>query len=130
MPLLLTALILMVTTFVDVDIAEKAYPALMSLAIALAFAWSLYYPPSLIERFARLRRGVLPPEAISYCRKVTVVWVLWLLMNAAISAGLAIWGSIAAWTLWTGLLSYLAMGLLFVSELAVRYLILGYRPNP
>lgn len=130
MPLLLTALILVATTLIDVDIAEKAYPALMSLAVALAFTWSLYYPPSLIERLARLRRGALPPAAISYCRKVTIVWVLWLLLNAAISAGLAVWGSIAAWTLWTGLLSYLAMGLLFLSELAVRYLVLGYRPAP
>jgi len=127
MPLLVTAAILIATTFLNADIAEKTYPALMSLAAALTFGCTLFYPPSLIERFARLRRRDLPPAGVSYCRKVTIIWTGWLVINAAISIGLALWGSLALWTLWTGLLSYLAMGLLFASEYAFRHLMPGYR---
>lgn len=126
-PLLLTAVVLIGATALNADMAEKAYPALMSLAAAFVFAWSLRYPPSLIERFARLRQPELPLAASLYCRRVTMVWAGWLLINAAISAALATWGSLAAWTLWTGLLSYLAMGLLFISEFAIRHFMPSYR---
>ena len=34
--------------------------------------------------------------------------------------GLALFGSLAAWALWTGALSYLAIALLFALELTVR----------
>jgi uncharacterized membrane protein len=128
-PILLMAGVLIGSAALDPVIAEKAYPATMSLAAALVFAWSLNDPPSLIERFARLRRRDLPAEASAYCRKVTMVWALWLLVNAAISAGLALWGSLASWAVWTGLFSYLGMGLLFVCEMIVRRFILGYRPS-
>lgn len=129
LPLLLMTFVLIASTLLDAEIAEKSYPTLMSLAAALVFGWSLYHSPSLIETFARLRRTDLPPAAIAYCRKVTIVWTAWLVINAAIAAGLALWGSLAIWTLWTGLLSYLGMGLLFIGEIACRYLILGYRTN-
>jgi uncharacterized membrane protein len=129
LPLLLMTFVLIASTLLDAEIADKAYPTLMSLAAALVFGWSLYHPPSLIETFARLRRPNLPPTAIDYCRKVTVTWTVWLVINAAIAATLAIWGSLASWTIWTGLLSYLAMGLLFAGEIACRYLILGHRTN-
>ncbi|MDX1648300.1 MAG: hypothetical protein R3263_00465, partial [Myxococcota bacterium] len=40
--------------------------------------------------------------------------------NAAVAGGLAAAGALAAWTLWTGLLAYVAMALLFAVELLVR----------
>lgn len=126
-PLIIAGIILLASTLLDVDFAERAYPALMSLAAASVFAWSLHQPPSLIERFARMTRKTIPPHVQVYCRNVTLIWAAWLTANAAISAGLAIWGSLAAWTLWTGLLSYLAMGALFAGELCFRYLVIGYR---
>lgn len=127
LPFLLIAIVLVSTTLLNASLAEKAYPALMSLAGAATFAWSLFYPPSLIERFARLRMSELPPGGSAYCRKVTIVWVIWFLINAATAAGLALWGSVEFWALWTGLLSYLVMGLLFVGEFAFRHMMLRYR---
>jgi uncharacterized membrane protein len=126
-PLFLMALVLVTTTLLDANLAEKAYPALMSLTGAVTFIWSLFQPPSLIERFARLRRRDLPLAAIAYCRIVTIIWALWFVINAATATGLALWGSLELWTLWTGLLSYLAMGLLIVGEFAVRQWMLRYR---
>ena len=42
--------------------------------------------------------------------------------NAAISAATGLWGSLALWTLWNGLLSYVLMGGLFAGEFMYRQL--------
>jgi len=102
------------------ELAVKAYPIAVSLSVAAVFALSLRFPPTVIERIARLSEPDLPPEGVAYTRRVTMVWVGFLLGNAAVSAVTALWGSIEAWTLWNGLLSYLAMGSLFAGEFLVR----------
>jgi uncharacterized membrane protein len=53
-------------------------------------------------------------------RKVTVVWLGFFLTNAAISAATAIGGSLETWTLYNGFISYVIMGVLFVSEWILR----------
>jgi uncharacterized membrane protein len=127
LPLLAMVGMLIVTAALDADFAEKAYPTLMSAAAASAFGWSLRFGPSLVERFARIRSNDLTPAAILYCRKVTMIWTAWLIINALISGTLAIWGNLAVWAMWTGLISYLVMAVLFLSEVAVRHLVPAYR---
>jgi uncharacterized membrane protein len=105
---------------IDPTTAAKAYPSVISLMTAVVFGTTLLYPPSLIERFARLREPSLPPEAASYCRKVTIAWTVWLSVNAVVAAILAVRGSDEAWALWTGFVAYILMGMLFVGEVAVR----------
>jgi uncharacterized membrane protein len=100
--------------------AARAYPVAINLAMAAVFAASLRYPPTVVERIARLSEPDLPPEGVVYTRQVTGVWVGFLLVNAAISLWTAIWGSLDQWALWNGLLSYLAMGALFAGEYLVR----------
>lgn len=102
------------------QVAAKAYPVAVSLIIAGIFATSLVYPPSFVERIARLREPDLPRDGVLYTRRVTEVWVGVLLMNAAICAGTALWASTAVWTLWTGLLSYGLLGLVFGVEYLIR----------
>jgi uncharacterized membrane protein len=65
----------------------------------------------------------LPPGATAYLRGVTQIWFGFLLANAAIASALGLWGSLQQWTLWTGLVSYLLMGALFLGELAWRHLV-------
>ncbi|HEY1723641.1 MAG TPA: hypothetical protein VGG27_20525 [Magnetospirillaceae bacterium] len=101
-------------------LAVKAYPVAVSLAVAAVFALSLVFPPTLIERIARLTEPDLPPEGVIYTRKVTWVWVFFLIGNAIISIATALYGSLEQWTLWNGFLSYIAMGALFSGELVVR----------
>jgi uncharacterized membrane protein len=122
-PLLVAGLLLLIASVLDSAFAVSAYPALMSLAAASVFGWSLYCPPSLIERIAVLTDGDLSSSGRLYCRKVTVIWFAWLIANAVIAIGLSIWGSLAAWTLWTGLISYLITGALFAGEIAFRHLL-------
>ena len=95
-------------------------PTLVSLGLLLAFARTLWSGPPLVETLARLSVGELSPAEVRHCRRVTIVWCVFLGMNAGLAAWLALAGSLAAWTLWTGALSYVAIGLLFAVELVVR----------
>jgi uncharacterized membrane protein len=122
-PLVVGGAGLAVLALLNPPAAVKAYPVMMSLAAASAFGMSLRRPPSLIERFARLREPDLPPAGVAYTRKLTMVWTVVLLANAAVAAGLGIWGSLAVWTLWNGLLAYLVMGTLFAGELVYRHFV-------
>lgn len=126
LPLVITAVAIGALGLVDTAIATKAYPAVLSGLVAAVFANSLHRPPSLIERFARLKKPQLPPEGRLYCRKVTWVWTLWLSANALIAAALAVWGSIGLWALWTGVISYIVMGALFAGEIVLRQWILRH----
>lgn len=119
-PLFAAAAAIAILAAIDPLLAAKSYPVAMSLVAAVLFGTSLLHPPSLIERFARLREPNLPPGAQEYCQRVTMVWTGWLMLNAAISALLAAVGDDAAWAIWTGLVSYLVMGLLYVGEIGVR----------
>ena len=101
-------------------LAVQAYPPLVSLSLAATFAWSLAHPPTAIERIARLRRPNLPAEAVVYTGNVTKVWTVFFLANAAISSVCALWFSVAIWTLWTGLISYLLVGVMIIGEVMVR----------
>jgi uncharacterized membrane protein len=98
----------------------QSYPILVSLGFAGLFAHSLWQPPTVIERIARLREPDLPASTVPYMRKVTVLWLGFFLTNAAISAATAIGGSLETWTLYNGFISYVIMGVLFVSEWILR----------
>jgi len=96
------------------------YPVLISLALLGLFAGSLCSGMPIIERLARLSEPELPPAAVRYTRQVTWVWVGYFIVNAAIASGLALWAPLSWWTLYTGLIAYLLMGLLFTGEWLVR----------
>jgi uncharacterized membrane protein len=123
MAFLIAALALILTLFLDSALAIRAYPVIVSLSIASIFGLSLLYPPSLVERMARLQEPNLPPSGVIYTRRVTILWTVFLLANALISAATAVWGTLAQWTLWNGLVSYLLMGTLFFGEMIVRRMV-------
>lgn len=96
------------------------YPVLISLALFGLFAGSLVSGMPIIERLARLSEPELPPAAVRYTRLVTWVWLGYFIINAGIASGLALWAPLSWWTLYTGLIAYLLMGLLFAGEWLVR----------
>jgi uncharacterized membrane protein len=97
-----------------------ALPVAINGVLLVAFARTLRRGPSMIERFARLQRSDLSDEEMRYCRSVTVVWCAFFVLNGAVAAALAAFGSLAAWTLYTGAISYVLMGILFAAEFIVR----------
>ncbi len=96
------------------------YPVLVNAGLLAAFAYSLHAPPSMVERFARMREPDLPPAAVAYTRSVTKVWCGFFAVNGAIALGTALWASPAVWSLYTGVIAYVLMGLLFGGEYLVR----------
>jgi len=98
----------------------RFYPVIANVAILLLFSWSLYSPPSLIERIARIQHPDLPTEGIVYTRRVTQVWCLFFIFNGAIALVTALWSSFEIWSLYNGLIAYLLMGILFAGEYIVR----------
>lgn len=100
-------------------IGLKFYPVLVSGVMLAIFGYSLWRPPSMIERFARLQHADLPAQAIPYTRKVTWIWCGFFVLNGAIATA-TVFMSDQIWTLYNGLISYLLMGLLMAGEYLVR----------
>lgn len=98
----------------------KLYPVLVSMALLAGFGYSLTTPMSAVERMARLGGQDFPPVAQAYMRKVTQVWCGFFVLNGAIALGTALWASEAVWSLYTGVVSYVLMGILFGAEYLVR----------
>jgi uncharacterized membrane protein len=96
------------------------YPVLLNLMLLALFGLSLIYGPPLVERLARLREPELPAHAVRYTRKVTGVWAGFFLANALVVVALTLWAPLAWWTLYTGLIAYALMGLLFAAEWLIR----------
>jgi uncharacterized membrane protein len=98
----------------------RIYPVIANFAVLILFSWSLCYPPSLVERIARIQHPDLPPEGVVYTRRVTQVWCLFFILNGTIALITALWASFELWSLYNGLIAYLLMGILFAGEYIVR----------
>ena len=68
---------------------------LRALVMLAVFAVSLRFPPSAVERIARLSDPDLPPQGVAYTRRVTQVWCGFFVFNGAAAlatAGAALLG--------------------------------------
>jgi uncharacterized membrane protein len=101
------------------------YPVLISASMLSLFGLSLIIGPPIIERLARLTDPQLPDRAIRYTRQVTIVWCWFFLANGLVATSLTLWAPLAWWALYTGLVSYGLMGLLFAGEWLVRRRVRG-----
>jgi uncharacterized membrane protein len=93
---------------------------MMSLTVATLFGSTLLNPPSMIERFARISEPNLSSSAISYTWKVTLIWVLFCLLNALFSLITVLSGDLNLWFLYNGCISYILMGILIGGEYCFR----------
>jgi uncharacterized membrane protein len=119
-PVLLVVAVLGATLALNEGRALLFVPAGVNVALLVAFGRTLRRGPPMIETFARLQHPDLTPEEIRHCRSFTAVWCAFFFVNAAVCAALALYGGIALWTLHTGLLSYVFIGLLLAAEFIVR----------
>ena len=62
----------------------------------------------------------LPQHAVRYTRLVTWVWAGFFLSNGLVVTALTLWAPLSWWTLYTGLIAYALMGLLFAAEWLIR----------
>ena len=101
------------------------YPVFVNALFFVIFFFSLYSGDAIITRFAKLtqKEGILPDYAISYTRKVTVVWSIFFIINGLIALYTAINNDIEVWTLYNGLVSYILIGCLMAIEFVIRIII-------
>jgi len=90
-----------------------------------SFAFTLARPPSMIERFARGFGSDLDERGVAYTRRVTQIWCVFFFANGAVALYTALAASLAAWTLYNGLLAYLLMASLLAGEYLVRRRVRG-----
>ena len=111
--------------------------ALAAAAIAFASPSSLFFLPplavnlglagffgrtlasgreALITRFARLEQDDPEASVVAYTRRLTLVWVVFFLVMAAVSAFLALLGAHWAWVWFTAVGNYLCVAALFAIE--------------
>jgi uncharacterized membrane protein len=97
-----------------------ALPVLINAGLFISFYSSLHTPTPLVERFARMQVTDLSAAELAYCRTVTKVWCGFFVFNGGIAALLAAASALDAWALYTGLISYLLIGMLGATEYTVR----------
>jgi uncharacterized membrane protein len=95
-------------------------PVFNSVIWFAGFSYTLLYPPSMIERFARLQRADLDAHGVQYTRTVTQVWCGFFVVNFFIALYTALYSDLSVWALYNGCLVYVAIGVLFAAEYLVR----------
>ena len=111
---------IIVTTITNNETMLRLYPALVNCGMLLIFGFSLKYPPSIIERFARLHEPDLTASGICYTRTVTQIWCVFFVFNGSIAVFTALYTSREIWSLYNGLIAYILMGIVFSGEWLVR----------
>lgn len=96
-------------------------PTLINAALLATFGTSLWAERPIVERFARLQAKDLSDAEVRYCRQVTKVWCGFFVANGSTALYLALARDVETWALFTGLISYLLVGMLFGGEYIYRH---------
>jgi uncharacterized membrane protein len=104
----------------NAQLSVRLYPVFMNAMMLATFAATLWNPPSMAERFARVLEPDLPEKAVRYTRKVTWAWVGFFAVNGSIALWSVLQPGWSVWLLYNGVIAYVAAGLLFAVELLVR----------
>ena len=96
------------------------YPVLINFTMAVLFGLTLIYPPSAIERIARIKEPNLDKYGVIYTKKVTMIWCLFCLLNTIVSLFTVLNNNLTIWILYNGFISYILMGMLFLGEIIFR----------
>ena len=96
------------------------YPVAVNASLLLIFGLSLFKGMPMIERLARLKEPHLDQHGVAYTRKVTIVWCCFFAINGAIAVFTVLKNDIFLWGLYNGCISYVLIGVLFVTEFIVR----------
>ncbi len=100
----------------------KLYPVIINLTLASYGIYTVVHPPSAIEKFSHWVGMTVEGPAIPYTRRLTLVWVVFFVVNAAVAAYTALWAATEVWAIYNGFISYLLVGLLIILEYPVRLL--------
>ena len=116
------------TLVTDSATVLKFYPVLMNALLLAFFGSTLLFPPNMAFRFAAMQdksiRSSLGEKRIeAYCRKVTITWCAFFIVNGGIAAWTVFSGSDILWSVYNGGISYGLIGALFAGEFVVRKMV-------
>lgn len=121
MPIYVAAILVAIClAALDPVLMLRFYPALVNAIFFAIFAASLIWPPSMIEKIARLTTPNLPEQGVRYTRTVTFVWCGFFVFNALVSVATTLWASMEVWALYNGLISYLLIAAIYSVEYLIR----------
>jgi uncharacterized membrane protein len=120
MPAALVGGVLLATALLNDALGLLLFPVAMNLTLLVVFGRTLREGPSLIESLARLKDQELSDEEMRHCWSFTAIWCVFFVLNSIACLALAVAAPTWLWTLYTGLLAYLLMGLLFAAEFLAR----------
>jgi uncharacterized membrane protein len=112
--------VIILTTITNNETLLRLYPAIVNFGMLFIFGFSLKYPPSIIERFARLHEPDLTVSGVRYTRQVTQVWCGFFVLNGGIAIFTAVHTSREVWSFYNGVVAYILMGAMFVAEWLIR----------
>ena len=123
LPVALCVLLLLVASYAVMSGQSewfRYYPVAVNAILLGVFSASLWSDQPVVERLARLTDPDLPAVAVSYTRKVTVIWCCFFAVNGLAALYTSLWASVQVWAWYNGALAYCLMGLLFAGEWIVR----------
>lgn len=114
--------------FTNQSLFLKLYSLVISVTLLLVFGYTLFFPPTIIFRFANLgdksiKGAPYEKDVEAYCKKVCIVWCCFFIINGSISAFTAFCCSDRVWSIYNGGISYVLMGMLFTVEFIVRKIV-------
>ncbi|MDE6719736.1 MAG: AMP-binding protein [Treponemataceae bacterium] len=103
----------------------KLYPVAVCATFLFFFATSLVSPPPIVFRFATMQdksilKSPYKTRVENYCKKVTIIWCAFFVLNIAAAIYTAFFCSEKIWSIYNGGISYLIMGMIFAIEFFVR----------
>lgn len=121
LPAMVISLVAAASALAAPEILLYAPPVLINMALAIVFGSSLRASrEAVITTFARMEHAELPPELALYTRRLTLLWAALFAVMAAVALALALGGSLATWSTFTNVVSYLLVAALFAGEHAYR----------
>ena len=119
-PMIIAVPLCIISAILNKPFLVYYFPFLFSISLFFFFGYTLVYPPSIIEIFARMVIPDRSPEEIQYCRRTTLMWVIFFLANGSVAFYTACCASLAMWSFYNGFLSYCVIAALFATEWCVR----------
>lgn len=110
------------------EIFIRLYSVVINATLLVFFGSTLFLEPNIIFRFATLADKSIVGSSYEnqvklYCKKVTIVWCCFFIINGGIAAYTTFFCSREVWALYNGGISYALMGTLFVVEYIIRKLV-------
>jgi uncharacterized membrane protein len=105
-------------------------PIIINVGLAAWFGMTLRAGNEpMISRFARIERGQLAPDLVAYTRRLTLVWTLFFLAMAVVSAALSALPSAAPWAWFTTFGNWICVAGLFFGEHVYRRRRFAHHPH-